>query len=96
MQSHLVRHFSGEQFPQDHAEGPHIHLLRAQLIPDHLRGHPRHCPSEGHLGALLIPLLAGTKVRYLEEIIRRHEYAAKANIARVMIPRLTCETNYSC
>lgn len=43
-------------------DSPDVHLLRDGLVPNHLRGHPCHCPRKGHFGTFITELFRRTKI----------------------------------
>ena len=64
----LVRQLPREELPHADSEAPDVDLLIARLVPDHLRGHPRHRPGEAHQGAVLRPLAGGAEVADLDDV----------------------------
>ena len=69
---------TNKQKQAKHNNQPNVDFLRAGFVPYDLGGHPCHGSGEGHLGALVGPLPAGSKVTDLYDVILRDENAGHA------------------
>lgn len=71
----FIGDFLCQKLPKHDAVGPHVHSLRARLVPYNFWGHPGDGACEAHYSAYIIPFFACAEVTDLHHEIISHKDA---------------------